>query len=179
MDENNKILDLGCGKKKVPGAIGIDYKPTPGVDVVHDLNVFPYPFNNSQFDIVYIRDTLFLLNDPVRVMEEVYRVCRPGGEVVVVQPYFRSVWGHVDPRFKSFGTVHSFALYDPNDEICKRYEYSQAKFLTKKITFNDGQRCRWLTGLVTKFANRYPKQYELYVSHYYPLDTIKHELKKV
>ena len=45
-----KILDLGCGRNKVPGAIGLDLFPVPGVDVVHDLEAFPYPFENNSFD---------------------------------------------------------------------------------------------------------------------------------
>ena len=51
---------------------------------MHDLNVFPYPFKNEEFDDVHILDTLFLLNDPVKVMEEIYRVCKANGVVVVV-----------------------------------------------------------------------------------------------
>lgn len=74
-----KILDIGCGTSKVCGAVGIDFNAYPGVDVVHDLNSFPYPFDDGEFDEVCIRDTLFLLRDPVKVMEEIYRVLKRGG----------------------------------------------------------------------------------------------------
>lgn len=179
MPNVKKILDIGCGKKKVPGAIGIDFNGNLEADVVHDLNVFPYPFNDEEFNEVHILGTLFLLNDSVKVMEEIYRVCKTGGEVVVVQPYFRSVWNYVDPWIKNFGTVHSFAFYDPDDPICKRYEYSSARFKTTKITFNEGLHKRWLTKLVMAFANKYPKKYELYFSHFYPLDLITYKLKRI
>ena len=33
-----KILDLGCGKKKRSGAIGVDYSDRHNADVIHDLN---------------------------------------------------------------------------------------------------------------------------------------------
>jgi hypothetical protein len=40
-----KILDLGCGlKTKIPGSIGVDKRPAPHVDIIHDLNTIPYPF---------------------------------------------------------------------------------------------------------------------------------------
>jgi hypothetical protein len=39
-----KVLDLGCGKKKRSGAIGVDYSDRHNVDVISDLNLFPYPF---------------------------------------------------------------------------------------------------------------------------------------
>ena len=47
------ILDLGCGNKKRPGAIGIDVNPRCDADVIHDLNAFPYPFAESAFDEIY------------------------------------------------------------------------------------------------------------------------------
>jgi len=47
-----KILDLGCGNKKIQGAIGIDINPLSDADVIHDLNVLPYPFNDSRVEII-------------------------------------------------------------------------------------------------------------------------------
>ena len=41
------ILDLGCGSKKRPGAIGVDINAASGADVIHDLDVLPYPFELS------------------------------------------------------------------------------------------------------------------------------------
>lgn len=39
-----KKLDFGCGQKKEPDSIGLDGFASPGVDVVHDFDIFPYPF---------------------------------------------------------------------------------------------------------------------------------------
>lgn len=36
-------LDLGCGASKQQGFIGIDARALPGVDIVHDLEKFPWP----------------------------------------------------------------------------------------------------------------------------------------
>ena len=41
-----KILDLGCGKRKQKDAIGVDMSEDSDADVIHDLNKFPYPFEN-------------------------------------------------------------------------------------------------------------------------------------
>ena len=48
----SKVLDIGCGRHKLPGSIGLDIVPLEGVDVVHDLNQFPYPFSDNSFDSV-------------------------------------------------------------------------------------------------------------------------------
>jgi hypothetical protein len=46
LDENNLgiKLDIGCGASKQKGFVGMDIRPLPGVDVVHDLERFPWPF---------------------------------------------------------------------------------------------------------------------------------------
>lgn len=36
-------IDLGCGANRIPGFIGVDIRAVPGVDVVVDLEKFPWP----------------------------------------------------------------------------------------------------------------------------------------
>ena len=43
-----KILDLGCGKRKRKGTVGIDISKDTDADIIHDLNKFPYPSQFSQ-----------------------------------------------------------------------------------------------------------------------------------
>ena len=81
-----KILDLGCGKKKRPGAIGVDYSDRHNADVIHDLNVFPYPFESDSIDQVFLDNVLEHLDKPMRVMEEVQRITK-----LSLMTYFRSI----------------------------------------------------------------------------------------
>ena len=71
-----KILDLGCGKKKRPNSIGVDFSDRHDADIIHDLNTFPYPFDSSSIDEVFMDNVLEHLDDPNRVMEEVYRITK-------------------------------------------------------------------------------------------------------
>jgi len=172
------ILDLGCGKKKRSGAIGVDYSNRHGADVIHDLNIFPYPFKESSADYVFLDNVLEHLNNPMRVMEEVYRVAKPGAVIKVIVPYFRSPWAFVDPTHRTFYTTNSFAYYDPRHTICKRYDYTHARFYVDKIVFNETLECRWLKRFIIKIANKYPQRYEYYLSHLFPLDDISFYLTK-
>ena len=36
-------LDIGCGENKQEGFVGMDARALPGVDIIHDLEVFPWP----------------------------------------------------------------------------------------------------------------------------------------
>jgi predicted SAM-dependent methyltransferase len=179
VSEQKKVLDLGCGKKKRPGAIGVDYSDRHDADIVHNLNVFPYPLQDEEFDEIYLDNVLEHLDDPMRVMEEVHRIGRSGGQVKVIVPYFRSVWAFIDPTHQHFFAVDSFAFYDPDHIICRRYDYVKTRFKVEKVVFNETLPNRWFKKLIIKLANRWPNRYEYYFSHLIPLDDITYYLRKI
>ncbi|MBP7119294.1 hypothetical protein KBA63_04375, partial [Candidatus Woesebacteria bacterium] len=43
-------LDIACGQNKTPGFFGVDIAPGEGVDVVWDLEQFPWPFPDNSVD---------------------------------------------------------------------------------------------------------------------------------
>lgn len=174
-----RVLDLGCGNKKREGAVGIDFNSRTAADVIHDLNDFPYPLEDCSFDEIYLDNALEHLDNVIRVMEEVYRICKPGGLVKVIVPYFRSVWACIDPTHQHFFTVDSFAFFDPDHITCTRYDYTLARFKPEKIVFNETLVNSWFKKLALKVANRWPRGYEYYLSHLYPLDDITFYLRKL
>ncbi|WP_157275139.1 class I SAM-dependent methyltransferase [Dechloromonas agitata] len=84
------ILDIGCGRKKIAGAVGIDFSPMSDADVVIDLNYEPLPFDDSSVDFIYSSHTLehLSLDGFFHVMREAYRVLRPEAQFKIVVPYF-------------------------------------------------------------------------------------------
>lgn len=172
------ILDMGCGKKKREGTIGVDFSSRHDADVIHDLDVFPYPFENKSVDCVYLDNCLEHLSSPLQVMEELYRILKAGGEVVIMVPYFRSRWAYNDPTHKSFYTINSFAYYDKRHIICKRYDYSDARFRVVDLKFNFGHPDGFLKNTVVRIANRWPDRYERFLSTIFPLDEITFRLIK-
>jgi len=179
MQKKQLTLDLGCGNKKRPGTVGVDFNDRTAADVIHDLNVFPYPFEDASVDHVYLDNTLEHLDDVLRVMEEVYRIVKPGGTVKVIVPYFRSLWAFIDPTHRHFFTVSSFAFYDPDHIICQRYDYTLARFKTEKIVFNETLQSSPFKSMMMAIANRWPWRYEYHLSHLYPLDDITYYLRRL
>jgi len=174
-----KVLDLGCGKKKRLGTIGVDHSDRHNADIIHDLNVFPYPFENDSIDKVYLDNVLEHLNDPMRVMEEIHRICKIGAHVKVIVPYFRSLYAFTDPTHKHFFAVNSFAFYDPDHIICQRYDYIETRFKVERVVFNETLETHALTRFVVTIANKWPNRYERYLSHFFPLDDITYYLRKI
>jgi predicted SAM-dependent methyltransferase len=170
------MLDLGCGSKKRAGAIGIDVNPRTDADVIHDLNVFPYPFADDSFDEVYADNVVEHLDDVMAVMEELHRISRPDALVKVVVPYFRSRWAFIDPTHRHFFGVESFAYFDPDHIHHRLYNYSEATFKVERVVFNEtipGRRALRAVG------NRWPLRYESRLSHLAPLDDLTFYLRVV
>ena len=60
-----KIVNIGCGKTRIPGSIGLDVVKIKGfVDKVHDLNKTPYPFKSNSVDEIHMYHVLEHLDKP-------------------------------------------------------------------------------------------------------------------
>jgi predicted SAM-dependent methyltransferase len=125
-----KILDIGCGKNKTPAAIGLDRIGLPGVDVVHDLNSFPYPFEDNSFDEIYATHVIEHLDSIVKAMEEIYRLAKPRAKVVIVTPHYSDYQSWNDPTHKWHLSTYSFRYFREDYESSY---YSNARFETEKI----------------------------------------------
>jgi len=173
------ILDLGCGTSKRRGAIGVDYSPLPGVDVVHDLNDVPYPFASSTADEIYMDNVLEHLEDVVATVDELHRIAKGGALVTVYVPYFRSGWAAVDPTHRHQFTVDSFGYFDPSHPFFDRYRYSTARLRLEAVRFNERWPARGWRARVARIANRNPQRYEARFSQFFPLGELTFRLRVI
>ena len=94
---DKRILDIGCGRNKLPGSIGLDLMPLEGVDVVHDLNCYPYPFLEDSFDFIRLSHVVEHVGSILKTMEEVYRIAKDGAEVEIITPHYTDTSSWQDP----------------------------------------------------------------------------------
>jgi SAM-dependent methyltransferase len=131
-----KKLQLGCGNQRLPGWVNHDIAPLPGVDVVHDLEIFPWPFEDGAYSEIRMINVLEHLSDTVRVLEELYRISAPGARICIRVPYWNSRDMATDPTHKSFFSEYSFDYFDPSTPHGKdRPYYSTARFRIEKKHF--------------------------------------------
>ncbi len=110
-------LNLGCGTKRIDGFTGVDIIKTPAVDVVHDLNTFPYPFADSSAEEIIMDNVLEHLDDVIKVVEELNRIAAPGAIIKIFVPYFKSNSAFTDPTHKHFFTETSFKYFTKDNPL--------------------------------------------------------------
>ena len=106
LPDGAKILDIGTGPGKLLelGKVQSDLQWT-GVDTdasmlaeaqtrmlprnaqLHQISPEkPLPFSDNIFDMITFCSILYLLPEPLRLLDEAWRVLKPGGEIVVLTP---------------------------------------------------------------------------------------------
>jgi len=106
------------------------------VDVVHDLDSYPWPFDDDRFAEVRLQHVLEHLSEPVRAIEEIHRITRHRGKVQVRVPYWNSTDWASDPTHKTAFSEYSFDFFDPTTRTGReRHYYSSARFLIQSKTF--------------------------------------------
>ncbi len=156
---NSTVVDLGCGDgeftiraKEQIGQLkifGVDIYPPnvseatkKGVTVLsHDLNSFPYPFENNMFDVVITNQLIEHLYYPVKFMREIHRILKPNGYSVISTENFAS-WDNIfaltlgyTPFSMSFdsGLMKIANPFSPHEkQVCDIEENPHLRILTLK-----------------------------------------------
>mgnify|MGYP001206309351 CR=1 FL=1 len=121
-------LNLGCGNKILPGFVNVDKFNVYEVDIVHDLEVFPYPFEDNSVDIIllshvleHIGQTPDIFNNIIR---ELYRICKNDAKIEINVPHPRHDDFLADPTHVRPITYLGLSLYD--QELNKQWEQLNA-----------------------------------------------------
>ncbi len=127
-------INLGCGNKRIKGFIGVDKVKTEAVDIIHNLDKFPYPFKDNSVDEVIMDNVLEHLQDVLKVMEELHRICKQKAIIKIYVPYAKSDGAFTDPTHKHFFTDRTFKYFSDDSRL---NFYSKARFNIKKVKFNE------------------------------------------
>ncbi|KAF0126430.1 MAG: hypothetical protein FD189_1582 [Elusimicrobia bacterium] len=175
-----KLLDIGCGFRLRPNATGIDKNPLSPAQLHHDLNVFPYPLPDNEFDDISMIDVLEHLQDVVAVMEEIYRVSRPGATVYITVPHFSSHDSHTDPTHVHSFTSRSMNYFTPESPLYQDYRYGlTGKFRKISCVIGNYSGESFWKSPVRYLINKYPEKYERRFAYLYPQHSLKFTLQVI
>lgn len=125
ISEHNGIqLDIACGANKQKGFVGIDMQDLPGVDIIHDLNVHPWPLPDEcvvrAFASHIIEHIPKVVIDGgktrfplIEFMDEVWRILRPDAQFAIAGPHAHSEGFAQDPTHASALNQITWTYFDP------------------------------------------------------------------
>jgi SAM-dependent methyltransferase len=113
---DRRTLDVGASigsyAQLFPNRIGIDIERAPGVHVVSDAHSLA--FRDQSFDVVLATEVLEHLPEPQRAVDEMLRVLRPGGTVLLTTRFLFPL--HDAPgdyyRYTRFGLAYLFRQFE-------------------------------------------------------------------
>lgn len=136
-------INLGCGRDIMKGYVNVDRQKLDGVDIIHELEQFPYPFKDGSAD--HINATMILEHlcpkNTIRFMDECWRILQAPGTMFLGVP-IAGTWldfqdpthcNHIgdwtmkyfDPRYKEydFYTPKPWHILEQKREICKKGKF--------------------------------------------------------
>lgn len=117
-------LDVGCSSNKQRGWVGMDIRKCKGVDIIHDVQEFPWPIpSNSCFTV--LMSHLYEHIEPknrIKLIDEVWRVLKPGGQLLLSAPYATSTGAFQDPTHYPCPNEATFTYFDPQYPLYNVYK---------------------------------------------------------
>ncbi len=178
-------LNLGSGNVRYEGFVNVDRVKLKNVDIAHDLNKLPYPFKSSSAEEIRMFHCLeHLKTEPLEVIEELYRILKPGGILILRLPYpahpvAHNMWHRHTFQAKDFYVLnkehHLHHYIDMDIDV---------NFKVKKIRYIPNITYLlfpfWLLERLFLFlANSNPRIYEAYWSQLFPISEFEVTLIKL
>lgn len=126
MQDNKTILNLGSGNDIRKDCINCDITDYPGVDMVVDLSVFPWPWGDETISGIRASHIIEHLPDPKPFILECLRVLKPGGFLRLKVPHSSNI-----SAVGCLGHYRTFSYDTLNDYLARDFYYlGKAKFKT-------------------------------------------------
>lgn len=151
-------LDLGCGKNKKPGFVGVDIAKFDAVDEVLDL-AKPWPWKGDSVEEVHSSHFVEHLASSERIhfFNELYRVMRNDAKATIITPHWRSSRAYGDLTHQWPPVVDFFWYY-----LDKNWRAANAPHVPLTCDFN----CTWGYGLAHPWGLKNQEAQAFALNHY-------------
>ena len=138
-----------------------------------DFDVFPYPFKDNAFNNVVVFHTLEHLDNIVKVMEELWRICKDKTVIEMTLPYFSGTLANTDPTYKHRFSYRTFEHFEQGTDYFDMLNKSNFKIVERKILFSEA------LSFLNFIPNLFPKVYERFFAYIFPSQSLYIKLKVV
>jgi SAM-dependent methyltransferase len=131
---SKRELMIGCGnqrKRRVTieglgdfeNLVTLDIDPSTGADLIHDLNILPWPFADNEFDEIHAYEVLEHLGKQgdfasfFAHFSEIWRILKPDGMLFASVPMWDSPWAWGDPGHTRLIPKESLIFLDQRNYV--------------------------------------------------------------
>jgi len=152
-------IDIGCGRSKRDGFVGVDMIDGEEVDIVHNLEEFPWPIEDNSANYIVLDNVIEHLEDTVKTMNELHRITKKDGKVKLIYPYWRSFGAYSDPTHVHFFNEKMIDYFlkdnssDSHENEFSYYTNRHWRLVSKDLTSWPG--FGWLPNKFLSFISRH------------------------
>jgi SAM-dependent methyltransferase len=169
-----RVLNVGSGRRSIDNGVTVDRVAETGPDIVHDLDRYPWPFEDDYFDVIYCLEVIEHLRDIVKAMEEMHRISRNGARVQIATPHFSCANSYTDPTHLHHLGYFSFDYFTGGNQWDF---YTRVRF--RKVSGRLHFYGRYKNLHISWLANRFPAFYEEHLTWIFPAWYLSVELQVV
>jgi hypothetical protein len=169
----DKKLNLGSGIDYLEGWTNLDisdkdiYGVPIKVEVIWDLNDFPWPFPDNEFDEIGAYAILEHLMSRTKPWDEIKRIAKNGCKVHVLVPHYSGYTGYDDPTH-----YHRYSQ-DAAHRVAEMWGF---KLISSKIVFSRGNKWKILR-IFNPVVNWFPRLYERFFANIFPSQELNWEFE--
>lgn len=117
-------LDIGCGGNKQDGFTGIDSRELPGVDIIWNLELFPWPLDEGSVSVAVASHVVEHIKPwfSIQFMDEVWRLLGTGCTFAIATPYPGSRGFWQDPTHVNGWNEATWQYFDPRYPLWQIYK---------------------------------------------------------
>jgi predicted SAM-dependent methyltransferase len=117
-------LDIGSGENRHEGFISMDKRNLEGIDIVHDLEIIPYPVEDESCEEILAVHIMEHIKPwlTVDVFNELWRIMKDDGLLHVEVPYAGSPEFWQDPTHCNGFIPKTFSYFDPRHILWSVYK---------------------------------------------------------
>lgn len=121
-DPEGLSVNLGAGTDIQPGWLNVDLVPLEGINLVHNLAIYPWPIDSNSAKQMRAVDVLEHLPNytqdlkpgVIAFIEECHRILKPGGVLFIQTPGWKAEFLWIDPTHVRGFDIVSMDFFDPN-----------------------------------------------------------------
>ena len=134
------IVELGCGRKKKQGRIGIDKVDLTNVDIVADMEKGLSFLPDRSVDQIHCRSVLEHVANLENLLREIVRVLKKNGRAHIFVPHFSNPYYYSDFTHRRFFGLYSFCYFVDREGQLRRkvpsfYTDIRIRIVSQRLVF--------------------------------------------